>query len=132
MEIVNRNLQISKQDIDNCSDKHQLKDWLYSIQSEIGELNIQLKEANMEYKLNNCTYSDPTWYKKASSYRHFQVILLNSIKKRLSILNNSINYDKLNVEREFFRNKLKKVKPLRFKKYISELNDILLEKGLIE
>ena len=130
MEIVNRNLQISQQDIESCSDRQQLKEWDNAIKKELLQIKLQLKEANLEYRANG-EYSDLEWYKKASYYRQLQGILLEAIRGRFTALNKEKREQKLRLETEFFKNKLKKVKPFRFNKYIAELNDILLKEGLI-
>ncbi len=87
MNIHNKYLNISTEDINKETDIFKLKEWLLDIEENIMTLGIALERLS--------SVQDQKWQHKSKTARKYQIILKGQIQNRLSFLKSRKSYEQI-------------------------------------
>ena len=86
MEIINKNLGISTEDVYSCDDLLKLREWRVGVALTLHEISCKLTEAKA-HKHRTGVYVDKVWFERTEKARRLQEILLFQIEHQIEKLN---------------------------------------------
>lgn len=86
MEIINKNLGISTEDVYSCEDILKLREWRVGVAQTLYEIYCKLTEAKAT-KARTGFYVDRVWFEKTEKAKRLQEILLFQIEHQIEKLN---------------------------------------------
>lgn len=90
MNIHNKYLNISTEDINKETDIFKLKEWLLDIEENIMTLGIALERLS--------SVQDQKWQHKSKTARKYQIILKGQIQNRISYLKSQTPYEQVLID----------------------------------
>lgn len=122
MEVTNKELGISSKDIAKCSDRIQLKKWLSQLEGHMVNIGGQISEAKAKAANGECV--DPDWRHRVKQYKKVQGVLKFQIGTRLAELKSQNHRELMEVERNFWKEKVEEIAPEYMELFYSELKEL--------
>ena len=101
MNISNKRLGITTDEVNACEDIDTLLLWSSEVEADIAGIRSALDHAKGHY-IATGEYADPQWFAKASSAARLQGVLKNTIQGRISVLKRQERLRSTRVVAEYF------------------------------